>query len=1005
MMKVSALLAASLAVLDSAYAVQSNDNSVSTTSFLISHPSHAHHSSSSRSFPHSPRNSTAAFIKSSQTPHVVVPPTITKDLPRTQYTPATDKTSRITTKPTHSQHDTSGRIYEAATEPVHTPIHTPSGSSSTKPKTNTKVTSSSKPNTKSHSTTPTDTGAHNTNTPKKSSKADDRTTHKPHHTSHPEHTTDPSTTHDSEHLTTPFAAHSITAPAQASVKTGDFSTKTLSGHTGPPSSYSATTVTGHDHHPTILPVWFNKKGHAIVVSPVKADGPPGIIPPPEGLPKLSIGADGNPTPDPSNDNSPKTKKPKTTKETDDHTSKTHDKTASEKTSKKTTSTSSKTSSTSSPTSSTTTSTSTPTGKSTQYLIVPKKDSTQKQHKKFTNTLTGMVGKSKVKTKTFNMDGLGYWTAALNSTQVEEIKKESVIEGVVKDELITVKGIGEDSKKTKRTDRKQSFRNLVRSAKFWKRNDPGRQHAPLELALISQPKDNSISRDVWDHTYQYDESSGKGITVYVVDTGASPHNNEYKNMPGKKSWIYPGALGSNNHDTNPDDKFGHGTCVLSKIAGPKYGVAKNVDIVVVKLQGSHTTDDKGNPTFAIYQETYLDAIQSIIYDIKSNNRQGKAVVNMSFGLFIPNMFFEKFCERNTKTLTDLDVPIIVAAGNDAQNGAKEVNTYPGLWAQRNDGITVVGSTSDSNHISSFSQDGPLVTVYAPGDGILCAAPGVGDAEQHQHGTSFAAPAVAGLTAYLMALPSNPLPKVGSGQIPGFVHKQLQNHASWPRVNGGPNILWNGATWGNQDCDSDIDLIEKRNGGSRKCLASATTGGTKTNTATNTANTKTSHSTKSTKTSHTPTKGTTTSHHKTPAKTTHATITTSSKTPTKPTKPTPASLWCAPTHKPSATIPADKAQGKVESFCKGILHEGGAVNGFYPMSHEYKEYKKTYKLGDADTTFNLNWVKGRQAGITVNMCKDMLSKVIDGCSEGYGGGIPHKGIPTGVASFNVTLGKDN
>lgn len=27
------------------------------------------------------------------------------------------------------------------------------------------------------------------------------------------------------------------------------------------------------------------------------------------------------------------------------------------------------------------------------------------------------------------------------------------------------------------------------------------------------------------------------------------------------------------------------------------------------------------------------------------------------------------------------------------------------------------------------------------------------------------------------------------------------------------------------------------------------------------------------------------------------------------------------------------------------------------------------------------------------------------EGYGGGIPHNGIPSGFASFNTTLGKDD
>lgn len=183
--------------------------------------------------------------------------------------------------------------------------------------------------------------------------------------------------------------------------------------------------------------------------------------------------------------------------------------------------------------------------------------------------------------------------------------------------------------------------------------------------------------IWGQTYQYDASAGKGITVYVMDTGASPENNEYKNMPGEKSWIYSGAIGAKHHDTDKDDKFGHGTCVLSKLAGPKYGVAKNVNIVVVKMQAERPKDGNGKAIFAIYGATYLDAIRSVIDDIKSNKRQGKAVINMSFGFPIADSFYARYAELTTETITGLDVPIIVAAGNEADNGIKEVNSYPAL----------------------------------------------------------------------------------------------------------------------------------------------------------------------------------------------------------------------------------------------------------------------------------------------------------------------------------------
>lgn len=93
---------------------------------------------------------------------------------------------------------------------------------------------------------------------------------------------------------------------------------------------------------------------------------------------------------------------------------------------------------------------------------------------------------------------------------------------------------------------------------------------------------------------------------------------------------------------------------------------------------------------------------------------------------------------------------MATGNEANNSKKEVNSYPALWVKLNDSIIVVSSTSDNNQVSSFSQSGLLVMVYVPGDDIMCAAPDNADAIQHQEGTSFAAPAVAGLAVYLMSL---------------------------------------------------------------------------------------------------------------------------------------------------------------------------------------------------------------------------------------------------------------
>jgi len=78
------------------------------------------------------------------------------------------------------------------------------------------------------------------------------------------------------------------------------------------------------------------------------------------------------------------------------------------------------------------------------------------------------------------------------------------------------------------------------------------------------------------TYQYDASAGKGVTAYVVDTGVNINHTDFG---GRARW------GANFSPGQPDqDLGGHGTHVAGTIAGTKYGVAKNAQIVAVKVLG-------------------------------------------------------------------------------------------------------------------------------------------------------------------------------------------------------------------------------------------------------------------------------------------------------------------------------------------------------------------------------------------------------------------------------------
>jgi hypothetical protein len=88
------------------------------------------------------------------------------------------------------------------------------------------------------------------------------------------------------------------------------------------------------------------------------------------------------------------------------------------------------------------------------------------------------------------------------------------------------------------------------------------------------------------------------------------------MQGSIRWLY-----LPNEPHIPGDEFGHGTCVVSKVAGTTFGVAKNANIVVVKLPPALDG--------SVSASRVITAWGIIANDIASNNMQRKAVVCNTF----------------------------------------------------------------------------------------------------------------------------------------------------------------------------------------------------------------------------------------------------------------------------------------------------------------------------------------------------------------------------------------
>jgi subtilisin family serine protease len=86
------------------------------------------------------------------------------------------------------------------------------------------------------------------------------------------------------------------------------------------------------------------------------------------------------------------------------------------------------------------------------------------------------------------------------------------------------------------------------------------------------------------------------------------------MPGDKHLEVIRALST---DTL-NDPVGHGSCVASKVAGPKFGVAKNANLVMFKVP------------FPLITSDIFTALVRVYARVVGGNLKGKAVLNLSLG---------------------------------------------------------------------------------------------------------------------------------------------------------------------------------------------------------------------------------------------------------------------------------------------------------------------------------------------------------------------------------------
>jgi subtilisin family serine protease len=219
----------------------------------------------------------------------------------------------------------------------------------------------------------------------------------------------------------------------------------------------------------------------------------------------------------------------------------------------------------------------------------------------------------------------------------------------------------------------------------------------------------------DGAYSY-SSDGRGVPVYVVDSGVSPTGD----------FILSRGFTPVGIDT--DDCHGHGTHVAGTIGSTSYGVAKGATIVPIKVFWDEYKNCESTTDY------YLAlALNWVI----NNHPGGPGVINMSLGGFVTEESF--LLEDVVAFAKSKGLVVVAAAGNENMDAC---NITPARVAS-----LTVGASTQNDSRASFSNFGPCVQVYAPGVDIRSNA--IGGGSRSSNGTSMAAPHVAGLVARLMS----------------------------------------------------------------------------------------------------------------------------------------------------------------------------------------------------------------------------------------------------------------
>jgi serine protease AprX len=295
-------------------------------------------------------------------------------------------------------------------------------------------------------------------------------------------------------------------------------------------------------------------------------------------------------------------------------------------------------------------------------------------------------------------------------------------------------------------------------------------------------------------------TGRGITVALIDSGISYHDDLYQRVVYSQSFV-------NGESTS--DYYGHGTHVAGIIAGDGYdsqydgyyavqGVAPDVKLVNLKVLDRNGTSK---------DSTVIAAIERAI---ALKNTYNIRVINLSLGRAVFESYAQDPLCQAVEAAYKAGIVVVVAAGNGGRDDSQHTQGYSTITAPANDPYVITVGAADTrgtdtrsdDRVTTYSSKGPTLLdqiakpdIVAPGNHIISLTdsgstlwnkyPGNDYYAQTTNsysyfslsGTSMAAPIVSGAAALMLQADPTLSPDTVKARMMKTAFKNFSNYYTW------------------------------------------------------------------------------------------------------------------------------------------------------------------------------------------------------------------------------------